>query len=220
MLGTSATATKFSLRPAITIGFVVLLALVAWATWFYEVVAVKKWDGLNWLIGFPHAAVVGVVCVAAAMLLVQIARGARPSWWKGAAFVVITAALSLLAFSVAREALYLIHGRMLLLRTTYDVALRNFSVAMLLITGALALFVVLAARVLIARITLASALYFVAAIALVMPASLMTIHLFPALNGHTDYLHAVKMGYPLFWTVVLFAIASLCARTTTPAPIA
>lgn len=57
-----------------------------------------------------------------------------------------------------------------------------------------------------------TALYAAAAFVLAVPASLMTIHLLPALNGARDYIHAVKMGYPAFWTVVLLSGAVALGR--------
>jgi len=30
---------------------------------------------------------------------------------------------------------------------------------------------------------------------------------FPAVNGSTDQIHAIKMGYPVFWTALLIPVA-------------
>ena len=46
-------------------------------------------------------------------------------------------------------------------------------------------------------------LYLVVALILVLPLSFATIRLLPALNGSTDEIHAIKMGYPVFWTALL-----------------
>jgi len=55
-------------------------------------------------------------------------------------------------------------------------------------------------------------LYVAAAFVLVVPASRLTIQLFPALNRFTDFIPAVKMGYPAFWTVVLVSGAVALGR--------
>ena len=36
---------------------------------------------------------------------------------------------------------------------------------------------------------------------------LVTIELVPAVNGATDGIHAIKMGYPVFWVVALLFVA-------------
>jgi hypothetical protein len=58
--------------------------------------------------------------------------------------------------------------------------------------------------------------YFVGAFLLTVPASLLSIQIFPALDGSTDYIHAVKMGYPAFWTVLLTAVAAGLSRQKEP----
>lgn len=71
------------------------------------------------------------------------------------------------------------------------------------------------ARFFLRPLTAWTILYLVVGIGLVVPASMLTIHVFPALYGYTDHIHAVKMGYPAFWVVVLIAAAvALGARNT------
>jgi membrane protein YdbS with pleckstrin-like domain len=62
------------------------------------------------------------------------------------------------------------------------------------------------------RVSRWTVLYVAAAFVLVVLASLLTIQLFPALNRFTDFIHAVKMGYPAFWTVVLVSGAVALGR--------
>jgi len=42
---------------------------------------------------------------------------------------------------------------------------------------------------------------------LVLPLSFATIRIFPALNGSTDELHSIKMGYPVFWAALIVPLA-------------
>ncbi|HYR85045.1 MAG TPA: hypothetical protein VE422_13265 [Terriglobia bacterium] len=51
---------------------------------------------------------------------------------------------------------------------------------------------------------------------LVLPISIATIKVFPALNGSTDQIHSIKMGYPIFWTAVLVPIAMRLGRKSRP----
>jgi hypothetical protein len=45
------------------------------------------------------------------------------------------------------------------------------------------------------------------AMVVVIPLSLATIHVLPALNGATDDVHAFKMGYPVFWGALAIMLA-------------
>jgi hypothetical protein len=57
-----------------------------------------------------------------------------------------------------------------------------------------------------------------AALLLVMPLSVATIKIFPALNGSMDEIHSIKMGYPVFWTTVLVPVALRLGRKKRPEP--
>jgi hypothetical protein len=52
----------------------------------------------------------------------------------------------------------------------------------------------------------------IVALFLVLPLSVATITAFPALNGATDEIHAVKMGYPVLWTALLVPLALRLGR--------
>ena len=54
------------------------------------------------------------------------------------------------------------------------------------------------------------------ALLLVLPLSFATIHLLPALNGSTDEIHAIKMGYPVFWTALLVPTALRLGKKASP----
>jgi hypothetical protein len=49
---------------------------------------------------------------------------------------------------------------------------------------------------------------------LVLPLSFTTIRMLPALNGSTDELHSIKMGYPVFWAALIVPLALRIGRKT------
>jgi hypothetical protein len=55
-------------------------------------------------------------------------------------------------------------------------------------------------------------LFLALALVAVPPVSWLTLQVVPALNGRNDFIHAVKMGYPVFWTVILVAGAVALGR--------
>ena len=58
--------------------------------------------------------------------------------------------------------------------------------------------------------------YLALALLLVLPLSFATIHVVPALNGSSDEIHAIKMGYPVFWTALLVPAALRLGKKRAP----
>lgn len=194
------------------------LGLFAWGAWLWEVVAVKGWASLAWLDGFPRAAWLGIACAAAAVALpFRVLARARPA--RLLAFAALAAPLAFASFELGRGALYGLYGRGQVLVAMLDPGLWERQRAALLaaLIGAAALTAVgftLALRWLAAPVGWKLAALYLLALALVLPASLLTIGLFPALGGQTDLVHAIKMGYAAGWTPVLLGAASIlgCPR--------
>ncbi|MBJ6764180.1 hypothetical protein JGU66_25680 [Myxococcaceae bacterium JPH2] len=195
-----------------------VLALLAWAGWFLEVVGLRGWEGLEWLRHFPLAAVPGCLLAGgAAWLPVLDAPGSRVR--KGLALGG-AGAVSLVAFVLTRDVAGLLGPRGSGVLALGDAMWRVWA------RGAGELVVALA----LASVGVCGALRWAGAplrwrtvpllavgIAAVPTLSWLSIQLIPALNGHQDLIHAVKMGYPLFWTVlVVFAAVSLGRRPVSP----
>ena len=73
----------------------------------------------------------------------------------------------------------------------------------------------LAIRLFLQRISQWTLLFLILGLILIMPASLATCHVLSAIDYRTDYFHAVKMGYPAFWAVVLVGAAVMLGRKIT-----
>jgi hypothetical protein len=54
--------------------------------------------------------------------------------------------------------------------------------------------------------------YLAVVLVLVLPLSFATIQILPALNSSTDQIHAIKMGYPVFWTALLLPVGLRLGR--------
>lgn len=187
------------------------LGVLSSAAWLGEVVLLKGWDGLRWLEGYPSASFVGVACVALSVL-VPIHVKHRISVGRASLFVAIAFAIGWFSFDLARSCLYELHSPSAAFMAlsmdpsmAWHFTFRNLaglaSAALLSAVG-----FTVAVRLFLARVSWWMAGLFLAAIALVMPVSMLTILVVPALNGKTDYLYVVKMGYPLFWTNILMGL--------------
>lgn len=204
------------------LGACAALGVAAWGVWLHEVVEVKGWSGLAWLGGMPRAEWAGSGCAAAAIALpFGVRRAARAHRLALAALAV--APVGWLSFQFGRAALYGLFGRGQALLALLEPALweRHLASSLALLLGAAALTAVAAPLSLRwlggVRVGWRLAALELLALALVLPASLLTIALFPALRGQTDLVHAVKMGYPAGWTPLLLGAASFLALGRAPA---
>ncbi|HLK90876.1 MAG TPA: hypothetical protein VKZ18_13345 [Polyangia bacterium] len=195
-------------------GAVLALAGGALGAWLYEVVQVRGWEGLRWLSAFPRAGLAGSVLVPLAMLAVLVEPG-RPSARRALAFLAVSTAVCLAAFALGRAGVYALFEPGHLPPAGRAPAFEAMELTLLALVGA-AVGLWASVRALLRPLTRWAVAYLALAIVLVLPASVATIRLVPALNGSQDFVHAVKMGYPVFWTVVLVAAAVAVAVKRTP----
>lgn len=196
-----------------------MLGLVSIGAWLFEVFVIKGWAGLNWLRGYPFAALVGIAASALATgFAAKYALDTRRHPSAGAApfggFVLGASLAAFVSFEVAREAIYNLHSRSaawLSLSGEPGLARSFYITQWLLILGAglitTSVFTLGIRRLLVA-IAWWTALLFAVALLLVMPLSVALIQVIQAPGGQTDYVHAVKMGYPMFFTPILLAVAT------------
>jgi hypothetical protein len=178
------------------------LALAAWGMWLVEVLVVRGWEGLAWLQGFQWASVPASVAAASCWLVAMDGKVPRSGP------LAIASAGVLAGFVVARNGLYAVGS--LIFMFTYGAA------GAWLVLGQLALGLALsttglwwAARLSGHAPTRWHAARLTAMPVLSIPLAMLTIAVVPALNGSQDFLHAIKMGYPLFWAVLLLRFAAL-----------
>jgi hypothetical protein len=184
---------------------------------------VKGWEGLNWLSGYPWAAV--PVCLAIT-LAAWIGAGSRKreSGGRFIAFLILAWGLLLLCFELAKASLYILHSvgflwyfpdllkQGSLWSRLHDLGLfLGIPLAVLLTSVGLYWAVCLFHQ----RISRWTLLILILGLILIMPASLATCHVLSAVDYRTDYFHAVKMGYPAFWAVVLVGAAVMLGRKIT-----
>ncbi len=188
-------------RP-LQVAAIVGLGLIGAASWRFEVEHVVGWNSLQWIYRWPRASCVVSLSVAIALLVttsrLRVVPISRRAW-----YLLFVTALGLLAFAIARNghletARYALHtGSGLLFRFSAEVGgawvLAAFGVSLL-------------GRHCLGLPSRPSGPAYSLAIALVPLFSVATIHLLPAPNGATDYVHAVKVGYPAFWTPVLMGL--------------
>jgi hypothetical protein len=176
-------------------------AFLCWGLWLGEVVWVKGWDSLAWLDFNWSALPICAVIVVTSSYVVSPDAG-----WRGrTTFVVFAFALTTGAFVAGREALIDLFSVWVV---PYYQPLVTLAAAGLAVSAGLTM----AARWCLAPVHVWTTAVVIAALVLVLPLSFMTVMVFPALNGSTNDIHAVKMGYPVLWTALLVPLALRLGR--------
>jgi hypothetical protein len=180
----------------------IVAAFVAWGLWFGEVCWVKGWAGLAWLDGFNWSAlpICAVIVVTSSFV---VSPGA--AWRERTLFVLFGFVLTVGTFVAGRQAMFEIGSAWVF--PFYDPFVTLAAAGLAVSVGLTA-----AAGRWLAPVHVWTVVAIIAALILVLPLSFMTIAVFPALNGDTDDIHAIKMGYPVLWTALLVPLALLLGR--------
>lgn len=197
---------------------VVAFGLASLALWRGEVELIKGWAGLNWLNGYPRAAVPVCVLVAASVLVAVLAaapptvrhdiqsRGVRRTY---VTFVAVATVIAGLSFEISRQWLESSHAWLM-----FSPPPLSTRVSWLLPpVGSIALSAVgffVAIDRLLLRLRIWTVGLFLVALILVVPASWLLLQVLPA-HGYTDPIHAIKAGYPMLWTSLLMGAAAAAA---------
>ncbi len=188
------------------------LALLSNALWLYEVVFVKGWEGLAWLRGFPRAAF--AVCVVNAFcVMIPVLRWRTPEPLRSLGFLVMASGVLLFSFDMTRGALLRAWAAFVPTQFSLVEMFASTLGAVLLTVGGLHVF---SRAFLVARLSRWNLVFLFCALALVPLLSDFTIVAIPSIHGHTDGIHAVKMGYPAFWSAVLLALSTELSLRVTP----
>jgi hypothetical protein len=174
-------------------------ALAAWGLWFAELLWIKGWTGLAWLSGFNWSAV--PIC-ALLSLITSYFVGAKRESPTRLVFVAVVFTVSIASFAIERQIAFHLFSGGFPGRSSF--AFGTLAIIVGLVSSAALAYS--ANRWLAPMHSWVGILVAIALLA-VLPLSVATIKLFPAVNGSTDQLHSIKMGYPVFWTCLLIPLA-------------
>jgi hypothetical protein len=180
-------------------------ACVAWSMWWAEIWWVKGWNSLAWLSGYNWSAIPICLCIAAVS---SIALGRAIPLTRRLGFVGIASLLMWAAFDIGRAALFEL-GHSWFPRTGL---IDSWLATLLLADLGVAFALVFCAHKLLVPLRPWTGLLLLVALSAVAPLSVATIQLIPAVRGQTDAVHAVKMGYPVFWTALLVPLCLWLGR--------
>jgi hypothetical protein len=188
------------------VAVVVAGSFAAWGLWIAEVIWLKGWAGLAWLSSFNWSffPICAVILATSSYLVAP-----RVGWRNRIAFVGLGFILAIAAVVAARWATFELFSEAMpsQLWVTPTIVL---VMSWVIVAVGLSM---LANRYL-ASLHIWTAPLLVVGLILVLPLSFATIRMLPALNGSTDELHSIKMGYPVFWAALIVPLALRIGRKT------
>lgn len=205
-MSTTTTAQVTQPRAWRAVLLVVLLgACVAWSMWWTEIWWIKGWSSLAWLSGYNWSAIPICLCIAAVS---SVALGRAIPLARRLRFVAIASLLMWAAFDIGRAALFEF-GHAWFPRTGL---VDTWLATLLLANVGVAFALVFCTHKMLAPLRPWTGLLLLLGLSAVAPLSAATIQLIPAVRGQTDAVHAVKMGYPVFWTALLVPLCLWLGR--------
>lgn len=172
----------------------ILLGLLAWATWMYEVMYILGWPGLKWL-NISVAPYAGCGLQAIALAIAASCSIHKVSLIRLFGVVVALAAVGGASYYVASNSLLMFCGRF---GCAIPINLAGGGLAMLIAaTG----WYWIIGCILEAPLSFRNSLYLSFSLPLSLALGLLTLIIFP--YRESDLLNGIKMGYPAFWAVVL-----------------
>lgn len=189
------------------------LAFLANGLWLAEVIWMTGWEGLGWLWQAQYSAYAGVGLAILAYLLpfILIGKARGPRLWISAIELFFS---SVVAFLIARNILYGLYGGMAVLTISPHLLYLMLAALLALVAGSF----YLTTQRRLARPGISYYFWLFAALGAPGALSLFTVKIFPGFGSSSTFADAVKMGYPLFWTVLCLGAVSLLGVSRVPKP--
>lgn len=170
----------------------VLLGLLAWGIWLYEIVHVVGWMSLDWLT-LPLYSVYIVTGITVASYLAPILLWSKAKWYVMLACIVGMYLAAYGGYYLGRMMFTQLYAGVTDSKHVLDVWALFFIVLMV---SAVFFFL---KQYFLFKSGQFHVLTLMAVFISVIPASLATIEWFPGFGNSVGFVDAVKMGYPMFW---------------------
>jgi len=185
--------------------WVFVLSVMAWGIWLYEIVDVIGWPGLRWLSQNMYSPYL-ITLLSAVAYSIPFWSTQKISKAKVIVSVFLLYSIATVCFEAGRFFCYLLYCR---------VCAFSFPVLILLLVMAFCLFPLLGivfwwvTNKYLVPCRKRNILLIAIFASLMLPLSLLTIRIQPGIILGSDWVDAVKMGYPAFWIINLLGASGL-----------
>ena len=180
-------------------------AFTAWGFWLIEIFWVRGWMSLAWIYEFNWSML--PICALIALVSYQLIAPQAP-WTRRLAFVLVGTAVMIAAFAMARSRFHELFGSSHLppyFGPKEGISiLTRFLIATLMAPFGLSLLAHRWITPIRWRVTVP---LMTAGLMASLPLSYLTQMTFPSSRGSLDFVHAIKMGYPVLWNALFIPAA-------------
>ena len=182
-----------------------ILSVAGMALWLFEVIRIKGWHGLNWLHGHLYSPYVAALLAFFAFIVPFIAIKQVASV-KMIFPVFLLYIVNIFCFEAGRQVCYALYGRYYFWDTKELVLFLSFAFILYLFLALAYWFV---ANKLIKKNRKINILLIMLFTMLSIPLSLLAIRINTGFGMGVDWVDAVKMGYPIFWTTMALGLSGI-----------
>jgi hypothetical protein len=182
------------------------LAIESASLWLYEIHEIIGWQGLNWLNEDLYSPFVVFFLASMVYLLPFIKK--RP-YLLGKIFVslIILYPVNLLSYELGKSLCYNFFGRLIFPGSRMEEFLFLGQITMLYVFVAFAYW--FTTHLFFKENSKWNILLIAVLLPLAIPLSMLTIYFFPGFGTNTGFIDAVKMGYPIFWTIMMLGVSGI-----------
>ena len=189
---------------------IAILAIASSGIWLFEITVVKGWHSLNWLSGTLFAP---FICTFLAAIVYLSPFYLNKFTLKNILVsLVILYAVNLLCFFIGREICFLLYCRYCIWSASGLVILLLVA---LLVTFFLGFAYWYVTNKFLRKLSKKYVFFISLGVITSVPFSILTIHIYSGFGSQTGWVDAVKMGYPIFWCVLLLGLLGIKIAKTT-----
>lgn len=188
---------------------VTLLSFVAWGTWLYEIVEIIGWPYTKWLTHTIYSPYI-ITFFAAFGYSIPFLLTTTVKTGKILIVLFLLYIVNIAFFEVSRFLCYILYCRQCLSSAIMLVFFITLAFSLFPLFGLVYWWITNKYIMPCKRRVIAIIAIFAF---LMLPLSMVTIWLFPGLGTGTDWVDAVKMGYPVFWVIILLGISGIAVNT-------
>ncbi len=199
-----------AIRKILTSAIIIFfLASVGMALWLYEIAEIKTWCSLNWVREELYSPFfISLIPVLAFMTPFFVNR--QLAALSSIISIIILYAANMICFLIGAQLCYEQYDKLFLLVLSSDehyfifATLKGFSLYLFL-----GFTYWLTTHTFLKKNKKINAFFITLLLVLTIPLSLLTIQINTGFGSGTDWVDAVKMGYPIFWTTMLLGLTGI-----------
>lgn len=195
-----------SFRNVITLLVLILvLSTIGISIWLFEILQITGWYGLNWVSEHLYSPYI-LSFLAAFVFTTPFIINKTTSLQKIIIAIIILGATNIICFSGCKYLHFAFYCGVCYW-SNFEIAIL-FSIG-LLFYGLFGFMYWFTTNKFIRKIKKLNILFFLIMEFLTIPLSILSIHLNTGFGSQTGWIDAVKMGYPIFWTMITLGISAI-----------